>query len=406
MKIIYATTEGFDFVTGNTHLNYTMINEMLKRNHSIELIQSSRTGNIVFPDEFAKDNRIHCTTIKRTPCNKSNFIGRALEEVQYYWHVSKEVKKVTDADVIFYQASGFTFFFVYLIRKCGVPIVLNIQDVFPDSIRTTGVCTNPFILNVFYWLQNRMFKRLAHVTVLSEDMKENIVNRYSIDPAKVSVVYNWFDEENVREVPLADNKFAKKFDLKKNKFVVQYAGNLGYVLDYNAFIEVGKKLMPYKDIVIQIIGNGSCEQVLKKRAREEKLDNFEFIDLQPLELVTGVYSYCDVCYIPLKKDVIYHSVPSKASIVTACKRPVILVCNTDSQYGKLFEQSQCGCICSYEEIDRAVEYILRMKSDAAFYEKEKQNSYQLACSKLSSSVNCVKEIQLLECVAKMSTAIQ
>ncbi len=400
MKIKYVTTEGFDVVNGNTHLNYALMSEILKRGHQLQLVQSFRNGkekNI--PDEFAAHPNFSCEVVDRPVCNKSNFIKRALNEFSYYNKVAALVNRGEKADIVFYQASGLTFYLIHKIRKCGMPIVLNLQDVFPDTLKTTGVCTNKFILSVFYRLQKTMFKRLSHVTVLSEDMKNNIVNRYHLNPQDITVIYNWFDEDKVREIAPDENKFVRKYNLKKEKFIIQYAGNLGYVLDYDAFIDLGKKLRKYPQFLIQIVGNGSCEHILKSRVEEEKLENFEFIDFQPLELVPDVYSYCDVCYIPLKPGVIYHSVPSKASIVTACRRPVLMVFDEGTSYGNIFREAHCGYVCCREKLHDAVDYLLKLAESPEFMEDQKNRSYKLAYDRLSKAENCGKEIDLFEKIA-------
>lgn len=399
MRVIYVTTEGFDITNGNTHLNYTLVSQMLLAGIQVHLVQSFRNGNSVsIPPEFQENALFSCETISRNVGNKNRFIKRTLEEFHYYDNVSRHLKHFPfkKGDILFYQASGLMFYFVEKIKKHNVPIVLNMQDAFPDTLVTTGVCTNRLILSVLYRMQKRMLGFVHKVTVLSEDMRQNILARYQLPAESVEVIYNWYDDSSIWERPLPENRFAQKYNLKKDKFVVQYAGNLGHVLDYDAFVALGEKLKDHPDIVIQIVGNGSCEAELKEKIAGKKLTNFEFLEFQPLDLVPDVYSYCDVCFIPLKKGVIYHSVPSKASIVTACKRPVVMCFDAGTSYGSLFTEKGAGCVCTRETLQNAADYILQLKEDPACYHRQQLLSCELAAEVFSVQSNCLKEIHLLK----------
>ena len=399
MRVIYVTTEGFDITNGNTHLNYTLVSQLLLAGIRVHLVQSFRGGKAVsVPPEFQKNELFSWETIRRNVGNKNRFIRRALEEFRYYDNAARHLKDFPfeKGDVLFYQASGLMFYFVEKIKKHKVPIVLNMQDAFPDTLATTGVCTNRLILRVLYRMQKRMLGFVHKVTVLSEDMRQNILTRYHLPEGSVEVIYNWYDDSSIWERPLSENRFARKYGLKKDKFVVQYAGNLGHVLDYDAFAELGERLKDHADIVIQIVGNGSCEAELRQKIAARNLTNFEFLEFQPLDLVPDVYSYCDVCFIPLKEGVIYHSVPSKASIVTACRRPVVMCFDAGTSYGGLFTDRGAGCVCTRETLQNAADYILRLKEDPACYQQQQALSYELAVDVFSMRKNCLKEIRLFK----------
>ena len=52
--------------------------------------------------------------------------------------------------------------------------MFNIQDVFPDAAVETGAITNPRSSRVATWLERLSYRRAAAVTVLSDDLRDNV----------------------------------------------------------------------------------------------------------------------------------------------------------------------------------------------------------------------------------------
>ncbi|MFN8016816.1 MAG: glycosyltransferase [Acidimicrobiales bacterium] len=59
-------------------------------------------------------------------------------------------------------------------RAHRVPFVFNIQDVFPDVAVELGAITDPKVIAVASWLERETYLRADAVTVLSEDLKDNV----------------------------------------------------------------------------------------------------------------------------------------------------------------------------------------------------------------------------------------
>lgn len=64
-----------------------------------------------------------------------------------------------------------------------------------------------------------------------------------------------------------------------------------------------------------MIGFGSQYDQFIAEAKERRLDNIVFYPLEPQPMVPHVYSACSICFIPLKRDIIGNSVPSKAGLL-------------------------------------------------------------------------------------------
>jgi colanic acid biosynthesis glycosyl transferase WcaI len=275
-------------------------------------------------------------------------------------------------------------FVATLLFMRNIPIVYSIYDVFPGHAYDIGVINNKFLYNIFKWMQKPCYKWASAITVLSEDMKDMIVKE-GARPDDVYVVPAWFDVRTAREVPIEENQFIRKYNIDKSKFIVQYAGSIGYVFNYKTIIELAKRLKDDEDIVLQMIGDGPAKELFMAEARENNLTNIEFYPLQPIPLVPDVYSTGDVCIIPLKKGVIGNGTPSKAPILMACKRIILNCVESWSKYYKLFDEYDMGYAVDVNDYDGMADVVRRIKANPEESNRKIMNAYKYGQTYFSST---------------------
>lgn len=399
MKILYITAEGFDTPNPNNQMAEVMIGDFLDKGYGVHLIQSRRKKIYSDIPESLKDREgFSCDTIDRNVVDKTNFIKRYLNDVRYAFSAMKYWKKVKDADVIYLQSNP-TIIFPMLLLKLfkRLPIVYSIYDVFPGHAYDIGVITNKLIYNALRIFQKPCYKMATAITVLSEDMKVKVVEQ-GAKAESVYVVPAWYDVRTAKEITYEENRFLKKYDLKHNKFYVQFAGTVGYVFNYKTIIELAKRLKCETDIIIQIIGDGNIKEKFMNEAKEQGLDNIEFFPLQPIELVADVYSACDLCIIPLQKGVIGNGVPSKAPILMACKRVIINSVEIDSNYAQMFIDNNMGVSVDIEDYNKLAEEVIRLKNSPEEMKVMAENAYEFGKSNYSSTKGTQKIMDIFETV--------
>lgn len=387
MKILFITAEGFDTPNPNNQMAEVMINDFLDAGHSVHLVQSHRKGICDdLPDSLKSRKGLTVDTILRSVVDKSNFIKRYINDIKYHFESLKYYKKVKDADVIYLQSNPTIYLPMILIKlfmRC-IPIVYSIYDVFPGHAYDIGVIRSKFLYNVFKLMQKPCYKWASAIAVLSDDMKDMVVKE-GAKADDVYVVPAWFDIKTAREVPVEENRFIQKYNIDKSKFIIQYAGSIGYVFNYKTIIEVAKLLRNETDIVFQMIGDGPAKENFIAEAKENNLTNIEFYPLQPIPLVSDVYSTGDVCIVPLKRGVIGNGTPSKAPILMACKRIILNSVESWSKYSQMFEDYNMGYaldICDYEGLAEAIRTIKQNPDDTKV---KIENAYKYGQEHFSSS---------------------
>ncbi|MGH2748882.1 MAG: glycosyltransferase family 4 protein [Actinomycetota bacterium] len=215
--------------------------------------------------------------------------------------------------------------------------VFNIQDVYPDVAVELGMLNNRLLIAGASRLERFCYRRADLITVLSEDLKENIARRIS-DPSKIRVVPNFVDTQWIRPAPRS-NAYRRELGLN-DEFVVMYAGNVGLSQSLDLMIEAATALAHDKDIVFVINGQGARRAELEVRAAS--LPNVRFADMQPPARLPEVLSAADVHVVPLRRGLARSSVPSKTYSILAAARPIIASVDGGSEVARVVEAAGAG----------------------------------------------------------------
>lgn len=397
MNILYITHTGFDTPGPNNQMAEVMFNDFLDRGYSVDIIQCHTTGvNPDVPNSLKDNTNFYCSTIVRKPVNKSHFVKRYISDVYYYFRTIKYWRN-NKYDLIYVQ-SGPTVIFLLLFLKLlswNTPIVYSVYDVFPGHALDIGVINSKFIFNAFKLLQKPCYKIPSAIIVLSEDMKD-IVVKEGAKAEDTYVIPAWFDVNTAKEIPVEKNRFIQKYDIDTSKFYVQFAGTIGYVFNYKTVIEVAIRLKEERDIILQMIGDGATKQLFVEEAQALGLHNIHFYPLQPVDIVSDVYSACNVCLIPLMKGVIGNGVPSKVPILMACKRVTLTAVEAESQYSQMFKDYDMGITVDVFDYDGLASSIKWLRDNPEDVARMVENAYVYGKENYSSSLSLNKLNTVLE----------
>ncbi|MCC7264381.1 MAG: glycosyltransferase [Candidatus Latescibacteria bacterium] len=75
----------------------------------------------------------------------------------------------------------------WLQRRYGYPLVVDFRDDF-SGVMSRG--WRRIFRGAYRWLEGRLLRRAARVTVTTEALKDNLAQRHQVDPGKIEVVYN------------------------------------------------------------------------------------------------------------------------------------------------------------------------------------------------------------------------
>lgn len=404
MKVLYFIFEGFDTTNGTNHLALTTMHTLLDNGIEVYLMTSHSKGLYPdIPDSIKNREGFTYSIIDREKVDKRNFIQRYKDGVRYAYRASKEWRKhVKDIDAVILQSTPSVFLSSFLLHKyLKKPVIYNNFDMFPDGPYLFGAIKNKAIYFVLSLLQKYVYKTSQKIVVISEDMKKSFIKK-SIKEDKLVTIPNWYDSSAVKEVDEAENEFIKKYKIDRSKFIVQYAGNIGYTFNYHAVIEVASLLKTHSNIEFHIIGTGGFEADLKREAKENNLDNISFFPWQDSSIINDVYSACDIEFIPLSKGVIYTSFPSKCTLLMACGRTFLCMCEGKSDFYRFVNTEKVGVCVSRTDYSKAAEIIKKLAADKNRLATLESNAKICGENYYSSAVNAIKYVELLRDISEVN----
>ena len=282
-----------------------------------------------------------------------------------------------------------------LSKKYGrkVPVIYNLQDIFPDSLVTAGLAKKDGLLwKIGRKLENYTYRNAEKIIVISEGFKRNIVEK-GVEESKIEVISNWINMEETVPVSRQNNTIFDEFSLEREKFWVVYAGNFGEVQGADVVLDAAELLSDNADIRFAIFGGGSKFADARERAKDMK--NVFIHDLLPLDRVSEVYSMGDVSLITCKKGAGKSAMPSKTWSIMACNTPIIASFDTDSDLADVINDAGAGA-CVEPSDPKALAYaIIAEKNKNKPYSGDLRNYVKNVASKdvcLSKYIKIFKSI--------------
>jgi len=254
---------------------------------------------------------------------------------------------------------------ILLARFYRTKAIVNIQDLYPQTPMCLGLMKNRFIIKFSQKMEKWIYENADFITVHSQGNKDYIVNK-GIAPEKIWVVANWVDLKKYTP-GFKKNQFREKFNLN-GKFIVSFAGIMGFAQDMNEIINAAKILCEYERIFFVLAGGGVGYNSLKENAEKESLKNVLFLKHLPEKEYIELLRASDVCLVSLHKNLRTPVVPAKLQSIMAMGRPVLCSVPSTSDARTILEEVNCGIWIEPGDAEKIVEAILSLFKSPALEE--------------------------------------
>lgn len=294
-----------------------------------------------------------------------------------------------------------------MIKKCWhIPMVYNLQDIFPDSLVGTGLAKKGGLLwKIGRVVENFTYRNADKIIVISQDFKRNIMAK-GVSEEKIEVIYNWVDANAVQPVAKEVNPLYEEFGLSREVFTVVYAGNLGNAQNIGIILDAARQLKEEK-VQFVIFGTGGLEEQICRRIADEGLTNVRLLPLQPYERVSQVYSLGDACVVSCKEGLGGSAMPSKTWTIMSCGRPVIASFD-EGELKEIIEGASagsaaarpCGVFTHAGNVVEFVEAVRSLMDDRPRCEEMGRNARAFILENLTKEVGTRKYVDVIKSVVK------
>ncbi len=266
--------------------------------------------------------------------------------------------KTRNIDVIYsYHPPLTTSMAAFVLGLCKrVPFVVDIQDLWPDTLAATGMVNNKRILYIVNKICTFIYKRAAKIVVLSPGFKNKLISR-NVPGDKIDVIYNWCDEELLNNFDLCPMQLPDNGNLN-----LLFAGNLGFAQGLPSIIDTAEKLKNDSiKVNVVFLGDGVAKEAAMLLAQEKLLDNVFFLPRVPMRQVGALLSASDMLLVHLNDNELFSiTIPSRTQANLAIGKPIIMGVSGDA--ADLVSRSGAGVICKPNDSDDLAKAISKVAS--------------------------------------------
>lgn len=228
----------------------------------------------------------------------------------------------------------------------NVPIVADIQDLWPDTVLETGMLPNPLAVAMLKLGCRLAFRQMDQVVVLSPGIKRELISR-GLPSEKIHVIYNWCNEDSM-QMRRPDEALARHLGFE-GRFNILFAGNLGPQQGLSCVLHAAKiSKCDLPNVQFVFIGSGIERETLARQAADMGLSNVRFLSHQPREAMGPLLALADVLLVHLRDLPLFKiTIPSKTQAYMAAGRPILMAVRGDA--ADLVRQSNAGLCCPPED---------------------------------------------------------
>lgn len=227
-----------------------------------------------------------------------------------------------------------------LARRWNVPWLLNVKDLFTESIVSSGLLTRGSSAAALLARLERAVYHDATRIVINARGFGDALETMGVPRDRITLIPDWADGEFIRPMP-RQNRVRSEWGLG-NQFIVLYSGSLGYSSDLETAIEAAARLKDMPHIRLVIVGEGVKKRALEARVASLHLENVIFKPLQPRARVPEVLAAADLSLVTLSDAGGRVSTQGKLYSLLAAGRPVLAIAPTGNDARRIVEDAGCG----------------------------------------------------------------
>lgn len=195
-----------------------------------------------------------------------------------------------------------------------LPFVLDVQDLWPDTIAATGMAGAERMVGILGALCQFVYARAAAIVVQAEGMRRALIAR-GVPATRLTTIHNWAS---------AEEPAAPASAVANRRFSIVYAGNLGRAQGMETVVDAAAMLGRRDDVEILLYGDGIEEAALHARAARSGSPALRFMGRVPGEAMPMVFAHADALLLHIRDEPLFTvTIPSKIQAYLAQGLPIV-----------------------------------------------------------------------------------
>ncbi|MFB3170011.1 glycosyltransferase family 4 protein [Neobacillus sp. 179-C4.2 HS] len=367
--------------------------QLKKENYDVKIFTSepSYPNKKIYEDEeFWDEESLNCEkdNIVRIGINNRKYSNSILNRLFYYLEVALKflfliIKDKQRYDYIFVTSPPIFTGFVGLFAKYryNSKFILDIRDLWPESLKGVGVFNYPLILNLFGALEKILYKKSDKIVINSLGFEEYIQKKAKISKSKILFIPNGAVKEEIASINRQENKTPK----------IIYAGNLGLAQN----TELINKLVPLLEqqgINLTIIGYGVNKNELFKSIKQYR--NVTIIKPLTRKECFKIITEHDLGLVTLKDKEVFKTVlPGKIIDYMTCGVPIVGV--IDGYAKEIVEKERVGIASNTDDPQEILFLIKKLLDDKKLRKEMSQREHHVILRDFNWDANIKKLVEYM-----------
>ncbi|MBS1802801.1 MAG: glycosyltransferase family 4 protein [Acidobacteria bacterium] len=229
-------------------------------------------------------------------------------------------------------------------RIKGARFALRVEDVYPDVLTRVGLLKEDSAIARSMDLCCRLlYRNASQIVVLGRDVQSLVRSKLDTGKDRVVVATNWGDVQAILPQSAASNRLLPKLNIS-GRFVAQYCGNIGRTHGIEDITAAAALLKNDPEFQFLMIGWGAKKEWALREKADKQLDNLAILDPLPWQELCDGLNACDVAIISFSRGMSGISVPSRMYNIFAAGKPLIAVCDDDSELAQVVREEGIGWV--------------------------------------------------------------
>lgn len=246
------------------------------------------------------------------------------------------------------------------------PVIIWVQDLWPESLSATGYVRNPRVLA---WVGQMVRFIYRHADLLLVQSRAFEAPVSALASGKPIVYY----PNSVDEAFCAPSTVVPPHIPGLNEgFPVMFAGNIGAAQAVEVIVEAASLLRGHPDICFVVLGQGSRWEWMREEVRKRELTNLHLPGRFPVETMPGLMQQASALLVTLTDQPIFAvTVPNKVQAYMASGKPIIACLNGEG--ARVVTEAEAGLAVPAEDAKALADAVLQLYAMAPM-ERDKLGS--------------------------------
>ncbi len=287
----------------------------------------------------------------------SNYVSYLLSVLIWMWRLPNADVVLSTSPQFFCGLAG------WLLKRRRRPWVLEIRDLWPESIVTVGAMKRGAAIKLLEAIERFAYRKADLVVSVTDGFVPHIRERRGAGP--IAVVKNGVDLTTFTTPDAAaETEFRAAHGLT-GKFVAAYVGTHGMAHKLDTVLEAAELLRDRNDIAFLLVGDGAERERLVGEVAARGLSNVVMLGQQPKSAMPGIWAASDAALVLLRRvDTFKTVIPSKMFEAMAMACPMIL--GVEGEAKALMEAGGAGIAITPESATELAAAVTRLADDPAF----------------------------------------